>query len=132
MTRRLVGVSGLLAAGAIVIMPACKSRQVELCDQQGLCDARSDVTGDSDDAPAACTCDVDLNQDGLVNAVDVAIVVECSRLAVTSACGGCRRTGTCLDADLSCDGAVTQCDDELATCVFEHPSSADCCAMACP
>ncbi|MBI4717150.1 MAG: hypothetical protein HY763_05040 [Planctomycetes bacterium] len=65
-----------------------------------------------------CVCDADLDNNGFVNATDLARVIQCM---------GQPPVGACAPADVDCDGDVDQHDVYAVQCQFAGPANPACC-----
>jgi len=76
--------------------------------------------------PVDCACNADFNNDGAINALD---------LAFLAACIGQPPTGSCAQMDLTCDGVINTRDADAMTCWINcwaaHADLALCDAMCC-
>jgi hypothetical protein len=69
---------------------------------------------------AGCVCNADVNNNGMVNALDWACVVDCAKYNLCTCC-----VNSC---DVNCDGGVDYTD--LAATWCEHQGSSNCCNVA--
>jgi hypothetical protein len=109
---------GLPPAGGCTLADLDCDGDVDHCDVQSV---QCQVAGlppnqCCDPSCNRCACDADVNADGTPSAADVQWIVACRGSTDPS----------CAPADVDCDGAVTQCDAERATCEVVRPGS-DCC-----
>ncbi len=63
-------------------------------------------------------CDADLNGDGVVSAIDLAILLGCI---------GLPPTGPCAVADINCDGVIDAADEAILLCQLGGPPDPACC-----
>lgn len=71
---------------------------------------------ETDDPP--CSCNGDLNGDGLVGVTD---------LAILNGCIGLPPAGACAPGDINCDGVIDAADVAVANCQFGGPPDPACC-----
>ncbi|MCH7701538.1 MAG: hypothetical protein IID37_07605 [Planctomycetes bacterium] len=66
-----------------------------------------------------CQCQGDVNQDGIVDDVDVELVLGCQ---------GAEPEEECEAADINCDDVIDEQDIEAVLCLVEGDDALDCCA----
>jgi len=71
---------------------------------------------DTDDQ--ICACDGDLDNDGVVSASDVGLLLSCF---------GQPPIGACAAADINCDGVIDAADEAILQCQFGGPPDPACC-----